>query len=178
MGSDMAASSAGKRVETVGTVENARNRGENRPNCTGLIVDGRLAPRFLVAGATVTRGSAAGRACGVPRTLASCTYIVIFPRRTVMCPPNRSAASPASAAPARCPRCGEAFDCGRESGSSDCWCASMPKLPAGRLVPGAPCLCPQCLATELAASAGESSGRSAAGTHDSSFPPSSSSPSD
>ncbi|MEX3956301.1 cysteine-rich CWC family protein [Trinickia sp. EG282A] len=90
-----------------------------------------------------------------------------------MCPPNRSAASPASAAPARCPRCGEAFDCGRESGSSDCWCASMPKLPAGRLVPGAPCLCPQCLATELAASAGESSGHSAAGTLDSSFSPSS-----
>ncbi len=61
---------------------------------------------------------------------------------------------PADLSPARCPRCGLTFGCGRERERFDCWCVSMPKLPAHRLTPGSPCLClcAQCLAAELAAS--------------------------
>ncbi|HWX11936.1 MAG TPA: cysteine-rich CWC family protein [Trinickia sp.] len=66
-----------------------------------------------------------------------------------MYPPSRPQAD---LSPARCPRCGLVFECGRERERFDCWCASMPKLPAHRLTPGLPCLCAQCLAAELAAS--------------------------
>ncbi|HTI18536.1 MAG TPA: cysteine-rich CWC family protein [Trinickia sp.] len=64
-----------------------------------------------------------------------------------MCPSNPVEAD---AAPARCPRCGEAFDCGHES--SGCWCSSQRLLGAERIVPGMSCLCPKCLAAALAAS--------------------------
>jgi hypothetical protein len=32
----------------------------------------------------------------------------------------------------------------------DCWCKSMPALPAERLDPGSRCLCPECLAADIA----------------------------
>ncbi|RZF31132.1 hypothetical protein EVC45_04040 [Paraburkholderia sp. UYCP14C] len=60
---------------------------------------------------------------------------------------------------ARCPRCGNAFDCGmRGETSSPCWCRALPPLPAGRLKPGSGCLCPQCLAAEIAQATREASG--------------------
>ncbi len=43
-----------------------------------------------------------------------------------------------------CPRCGAAFECGREAGKNRCWCAQLPRvLP----VPDdtARCYCPACL---------------------------------
>ncbi|MGH8777520.1 cysteine-rich CWC family protein [Paraburkholderia sp.] len=70
--------------------------------------------------------------------------------------------SPATtAASGRCPRCGHAFDCamraagvttaaGQQSDTPPCWCRAMPPLPAERLVPGRACLCPECLADEIA----------------------------
>jgi len=51
---------------------------------------------------------------------------------------------------ARCPRCGRSFDCGREARTADCWCRAMPPLPAERLKPGSRCMCPECLAEEIA----------------------------
>jgi len=54
------------------------------------------------------------------------------------------------AASARCPRCGCAFDCAMHGQPFDCWCKSMPALPADRLEPGGRCLCPECLAAEIA----------------------------
>ncbi|QDQ82395.1 cysteine-rich CWC family protein [Paraburkholderia megapolitana] len=67
---------------------------------------------------------------------------------------NASAHRPRSAASGRCPRCGRAFDCGMRAepaaGAPDCWCRSMPALPANRLKAGRACLCPECLADEIA----------------------------
>jgi len=58
----------------------------------------------------------------------------------------------ATPAPAdRCSQCGAPFVCGYAAGLGDCWCASLPKLPAGELVPGLPCLCPDCLRARQAA---------------------------
>ncbi|APR34269.1 cysteine-rich CWC family protein [Paraburkholderia sp. SOS3] len=51
---------------------------------------------------------------------------------------------------ARCPRCGRAFDCGQEARTADCWCRAMPPLPADKLKAGSRCLCPECLAEEIA----------------------------
>ncbi|RKU00891.1 hypothetical protein C7H84_24835 [Burkholderia sp. Nafp2/4-1b] len=52
---------------------------------------------------------------------------------------------------ARCPHCGRGFDCGAGTQPFDCWCASMPVVP-GEALPtdGARCLCPECLAAEIA----------------------------
>jgi hypothetical protein len=50
----------------------------------------------------------------------------------------------------RCPRCGRAFDCGQEARTADCWCRAMPPLPADKLKAGSRCLCPECLAEEIA----------------------------
>jgi hypothetical protein len=51
---------------------------------------------------------------------------------------------------ARCPRCRNVFDCAMHRQPFDCWCKSMPALPADRLEPGGRCLCPECLAAEIA----------------------------
>ncbi|WP_201643681.1 cysteine-rich CWC family protein [Paraburkholderia metrosideri] len=51
---------------------------------------------------------------------------------------------------ARCPRCGNSFDCGMGAQPFDCWCREMPSLPADRLDPASRCLCPECLAAEMA----------------------------
>jgi len=62
----------------------------------------------------------------------------------------------ASAAPAtamkraRCPRCGNQFDCGRDTEPFDCWCRTLPALPASQLDPRGRCLCPECLAQAVA----------------------------
>ncbi|AXE90993.1 cysteine-rich CWC family protein [Paraburkholderia terricola] len=56
---------------------------------------------------------------------------------------------------ARCPRCGNAFDCGMHAQPSECWCREMPVLPADRLDPAGRCLCPECLAAEIARAARE-----------------------
>jgi hypothetical protein len=63
-----------------------------------------------------------------------------------------SAAAHRSAPPrARCPRCGRIFDCGAHSQPFVCWCAAMPGLPAGaQPALGARCLCPECLADDIA----------------------------
>ncbi|WP_175160482.1 cysteine-rich CWC family protein [Paraburkholderia fynbosensis] len=53
----------------------------------------------------------------------------------------------------RCPRCGNAFDCGKHAQPFECWCREMPSLPADRLDPARPCLCPECLAGEIAQAA-------------------------
>ncbi|HTY03708.1 MAG TPA: cysteine-rich CWC family protein [Rhodocyclaceae bacterium] len=46
-----------------------------------------------------------------------------------------------------CPRCGRAFECGAESGSS-CWCGVLPRLTS--IDPAVPdCLCPECLRSAL-----------------------------
>ncbi|OLL33585.1 hypothetical protein BTH42_00905 [Burkholderia sp. SRS-W-2-2016] len=54
---------------------------------------------------------------------------------------------------ARCPRCGRAFDCGMRTEPGQCWCRELPPLPAERLDPASPCLCPECLAAEIARAA-------------------------
>ncbi len=59
---------------------------------------------------------------------------------------------------ARCPRCHAAFDCTRHAQPFDCWCASMPPLPAARIDRSAGCLCPECLAGEIARAARPDSG--------------------
>nr|WP_244219943.1 hypothetical protein [Paraburkholderia terricola] len=38
---------------------------------------------------------------------------------------------------------------------SECWCREMPVLPADRLDPAGRCLCPECLAAEIARAARE-----------------------
>jgi hypothetical protein len=51
----------------------------------------------------------------------------------------------------RCPRCGRSFDCGARTRPFACWCLAMPGPPL--TVPpqgGARCLCPECLADEIA----------------------------
>ncbi|WP_429255075.1 cysteine-rich CWC family protein [Paraburkholderia sp. GAS334] len=50
----------------------------------------------------------------------------------------------------RCPRCGVSFDCGAQAKTVACWCRAMPALPRERLEPGSGCLCPECLADEIA----------------------------
>ncbi|HEY2019585.1 cysteine-rich CWC family protein [Paraburkholderia sp.] len=67
--------------------------------------------------------------------------------------------SSTSARSARCPRCGNAFDCCMHAGPDECWCQALPPLPADRLSPASPCLCPECLAAEIARAArGEATG--------------------
>lgn len=71
------------------------------------------------------------------------------PRRPVM----TETAADCRSAPrsARCPRCGRSFDCGARTQPFDCWCMSMPGLPDGaQPASGARCLCPECLADEIA----------------------------
>ncbi|HZZ13253.1 MAG TPA: cysteine-rich CWC family protein [Paraburkholderia sp.] len=58
--------------------------------------------------------------------------------------------SPSSPDSARCPRCGNAFDCGMHQQPFDCWCRDMPAMPVDRLKAGGGCLCPECLAGEIA----------------------------
>ncbi|NML33427.1 cysteine-rich CWC family protein [Paraburkholderia antibiotica] len=53
----------------------------------------------------------------------------------------------------RCPRCGTAFDCGMQMTPGQCWCRALPPLPAERLDPKSRCLCPECLAAEIARAA-------------------------
>ncbi|ASV97543.1 cysteine-rich CWC family protein [Paraburkholderia aromaticivorans] len=55
-----------------------------------------------------------------------------------------------SSSSARCPRCGNTFDCGKHAQPFECWCRQMPSLPADRLDPAGRCLCPECLAAEIA----------------------------
>ncbi|WP_429250602.1 cysteine-rich CWC family protein [Paraburkholderia sp. GAS333] len=50
----------------------------------------------------------------------------------------------------RCPRCGNSFDCGRHAQPFDCWCREMSTLSADRLDPASKCVCPECLAAEIA----------------------------
>ncbi|MGF6644185.1 MULTISPECIES: cysteine-rich CWC family protein [Paraburkholderia] len=59
-------------------------------------------------------------------------------------------ASQVHAQSARCPRCRSVFDCAMHGQPFDCWCKSMPALPAERLDPGSRCLCPECLAADIA----------------------------
>ncbi|MCC8401950.1 cysteine-rich CWC family protein [Paraburkholderia sp. MMS20-SJTN17] len=59
---------------------------------------------------------------------------------------------------ARCPRCGNTFDCAMQAEPSSCWCRALPPLPAERLEPGGQCLCPECLAAEIARATREASG--------------------
>ncbi|WOD18083.1 cysteine-rich CWC family protein [Paraburkholderia kirstenboschensis] len=54
---------------------------------------------------------------------------------------------------ARCPRCGNAFDCAMHAKPFDCWCREMPVLPRDRLDPAGRCLCPECLVAEIARAA-------------------------
>jgi len=51
---------------------------------------------------------------------------------------------------ARCPRCGRMFDCGRHAEPFDCWCKTLPALPANQVDPRGRCMCPECLATSVA----------------------------
>jgi len=53
-------------------------------------------------------------------------------------------------ASARCPRCQRRFDCGRRAEPFDCWCKTLPALPAGQVDPRGRCLCPECLAASVA----------------------------
>ncbi|MEM5327330.1 cysteine-rich CWC family protein [Paraburkholderia sp. JHI2823] len=55
---------------------------------------------------------------------------------------------------ARCPRCGNSFDCGRNTEPFDCWCKSLPALPANELDPRGRCLCPECLVAAMAPAPG------------------------
>ncbi|WP_184025876.1 cysteine-rich CWC family protein [Paraburkholderia sp. Cpub6] len=64
---------------------------------------------------------------------------------------------PRSERSARCPRCGNAFDCGMQTDPSNCWCRALPPLPVERLKPGGRCLCPECLAAEIAQATHEAS---------------------
>ncbi|WNC89673.1 cysteine-rich CWC family protein [Paraburkholderia sp. FT54] len=59
---------------------------------------------------------------------------------------------------ARCPRCGNAFDCAMHGQPFDCWCREMPPMPADRLDPAGRCLCPECLVGEIALAAQGRSG--------------------
>ncbi|PLZ02323.1 hypothetical protein CY652_11340 [Burkholderia sp. WAC0059] len=61
-----------------------------------------------------------------------------------------SASSASGLKRARCPRCGCAFDCGRQAEPFDCWCKTLPALPVDRLEPQGRCLCPECLADAAA----------------------------
>ncbi|WP_228939093.1 cysteine-rich CWC family protein [Paraburkholderia saeva] len=63
---------------------------------------------------------------------------------------SASGSSPQDVLSVRCPRCGHAFDCGARAKDVVCWCRAMPALPAERLAAGSGCLCPECLATEIA----------------------------
>ncbi|WP_323119526.1 cysteine-rich CWC family protein [Burkholderia alba] len=60
------------------------------------------------------------------------------------------AAAPALASK-RCPRCGRSFDCGARTQPFSCWCMAMPSLPPGaQPATGGRCLCPECLAADIA----------------------------
>jgi hypothetical protein len=61
---------------------------------------------------------------------------------------SETAASETSAA--RCPRCRRTFDCGARGDRAGCWCMAMPSLPADALDASTGCLCPECLAAEIA----------------------------
>jgi hypothetical protein len=64
-----------------------------------------------------------------------------------------SALPAADTKPVRCPRCGRLFDCGRHTEPFDCWCRTLPALPASELDPRGRCLCPECLVEAAAAAA-------------------------
>ena len=51
----------------------------------------------------------------------------------------------------RCPRCARMFDCGRHAEPFDCWCKTLPALPASQVDPRGRCVCPECLAAAVAA---------------------------
>jgi hypothetical protein len=71
-----------------------------------------------------------------------------------------ASATPAAATKhARCPRCGNQFDCGRDTEPFDCWCRTLPALPASQVDPRGRCLCPECLAEAAAAAAAEAGAR-------------------
>nr|WP_232470787.1 cysteine-rich CWC family protein [Caballeronia hypogeia] len=55
-----------------------------------------------------------------------------------------------TAATQKCARCGAPFRCGARAGDSTCWCAGMSALPLERLRADESCLCPACLAAEIA----------------------------
>ncbi|WP_323050117.1 cysteine-rich CWC family protein [Caballeronia mineralivorans] len=59
--------------------------------------------------------------------------------------PNMNSTDPASQ---RCALCGAQFHCAQQMGDAECWCASLPGLPADRLNPRMTCLCPDCLREE------------------------------
>ncbi|MDE1181427.1 cysteine-rich CWC family protein [Paraburkholderia sp.] len=63
---------------------------------------------------------------------------------------GNTAACADAASSARCPQCRAVFDCGMRTQPSACWCQSMPALPTERLAAGGSCLCPECLAGEIA----------------------------
>ena len=50
----------------------------------------------------------------------------------------------------RCPRCQRMFDCGRDAEPFDCWCNTLPALPANQVDPRGRCMCPECLAASVA----------------------------
>jgi hypothetical protein len=90
---------------------------------------------------------------GVSRHAARCGIISLSPTPVSW----ERAAMTASATPAhavrhaRCPRCGTAFDCGRNTDPFDCWCKALPAVPANQLDPRGRCMCPECLAAAVAA---------------------------
>jgi hypothetical protein len=79
-----------------------------------------------------------------------------------MNPPVDDAHADVHAKSARCPRCSRVFDCAMHGQPFDCWCKSMPALPADRLTSGGRCLCPECLAGEIARAQTGASGASGA----------------
>jgi hypothetical protein len=75
---------------------------------------------------------------------------VLHEERAVM---TASVSTAAGIKPVRCPRCGNVFDCGRTSEPFDCWCRTLPALPASRVDPRGRCMCPECLADAAARAA-------------------------
>ncbi|WP_084637399.1 cysteine-rich CWC family protein [Paludibacterium yongneupense] len=64
-----------------------------------------------------------------------------------------STASPSNATPARsmtCRQCGAPFRCGEGGKNGACWCADLPAV--AMPLPGGDCVCPACLAAQLAKS--------------------------
>jgi hypothetical protein len=54
------------------------------------------------------------------------------------------------AAGMHCSACGARFACGAHDRHAPCWCATLAALPAAQLAEGRGCLCPVCLAQQLA----------------------------
>lgn len=68
------------------------------------------------------------------------------PKPDVPMKPDAQPPSPAE----RCSQCGAPFVCGYAAGLRECWCSGFPKLPAGDIVAGRGCLCPDCLRAKQA----------------------------